>query len=72
VVEGVVFRGSEQWQTKVIIWISPDSKLPVSAARTRLCVIAVVGTETGHARSHCSSHSLDLSLTESHLFDALE
>jgi hypothetical protein len=57
---------------EVIIWISPDFQLPVSAARTRLCVIALVGTETGRARSHCSSHNLDLSLTESHLFGECE
>ena len=46
-------------------------KLPVSAARTRLCVIAAVVTETGHARRSSPVIApviTHLSLTESHLF----
>lgn len=44
-------------------------KLPVSAARTRLCVIAAVVTETGHARRSSPVIApviIHLSLTESH------
>jgi hypothetical protein len=49
--------------------------LPVSAARTRLCVISVVVTETGRARRSSPVIApviIHLSLTESHLFVVCE
>jgi hypothetical protein len=60
---------------EVIIQISPDCQLPVSAARTRLCVIVAPNTETGHARRTSpviGPVMADLSLTESHLFGECE